>query len=38
VILGFIFYIWGQRQELQAVEGRRRAAVQDRASNPPGRG
>ncbi len=24
VLVGFVFYIWGQRQELQAVEGRRR--------------
>jgi hypothetical protein len=24
VLAGFIFYVWGQRQELQAVEGRRR--------------
>jgi len=27
VLLGIVFYIWGQRQELQAVEGRRRAAT-----------
>ena len=26
-IAGLIFYLWGQRQELQAVEGRQRAAV-----------
>ena len=26
-IAGLIFYLWGQRQELQAVEGRRRAAA-----------
>jgi hypothetical protein len=26
-IAGFIFYLWGQRQELHAVEGRRRAAA-----------
>jgi hypothetical protein len=25
--MGFVFYVWGQRQELQAVEGRKRAAV-----------
>ena len=25
-VLGIVFYIWGQRQELQAVEGRRRVA------------
>ncbi len=27
VILGFVFYIWGQRQELQAVEGRKSASA-----------
>ncbi|NLY02792.1 MAG: hypothetical protein GXY83_42610 [Rhodopirellula sp.] len=27
VIAGFIFYLWGQRQELQAVEGRRKTAT-----------
>jgi hypothetical protein len=27
VTLGIVFYIWGQRQELQAVEGRRRVAA-----------
>ena len=26
-IVGFVFYLWGQRQELQAVEGRKRAAA-----------
>lgn len=26
-IAGFVFYLWGQRQELQAIEGRKRAAV-----------
>ncbi|MEX2093522.1 MAG: hypothetical protein WD971_12635 [Pirellulales bacterium] len=26
-LLGLIFYVWGQRQELQAVEGRRKSAV-----------
>jgi hypothetical protein len=26
-LVGFIFYLWGQRQELQAVEGRRRIAA-----------
>jgi hypothetical protein len=26
-ILGFVFYLWGQRQELQAVEGRSRLAT-----------
>jgi hypothetical protein len=35
VILGFIFYLWGQRQELQAVKGRKLSAVQDRSPNPP---
>lgn len=27
VVAGFIFYLWGQRQELQAVEGRRKVVV-----------
>lgn len=27
VIAGCVFYVWGQRQELQAVEGRKKAAV-----------
>jgi hypothetical protein len=36
VLLGIVFYVWGQRQELQAVEGRRTLAakttvVDDRA-------
>ena len=26
-LVGLIFYVWGQRQELQAVEGRRRVAA-----------
>lgn len=26
VLLGMVFYVWGQRQELEAVEGRRRVA------------
>ena len=26
-IAGFVFYLWGQRQELLAVEGRKRAAM-----------
>ena len=26
-IAGFVFYLWGQRQELQAIEGRKRAAA-----------
>ena len=42
-IAGFVFYLWGQRQELQAVEGRKRAAAASieekrskaRASFPP---
>ena len=34
-LTGFIFYLWGQRQELQAVEGRRVAATRDKASAPP---
>lgn len=32
VVVGFIFYVWGQRQELQAVEGRRRTSVNTQAS------
>jgi hypothetical protein len=32
-LAGFIFYLWGQRQELQAVEGRRAAAT--RREQPP---
>lgn len=32
VVTGFIFYLWGQRQELQAVEGRRKVVV---TVNPP---
>jgi ABC-type multidrug transport system fused ATPase/permease subunit len=31
-VVGFVFYIWGQRQELQAVEGRKRAAALDHGS------
>ncbi|MHB8900797.1 MAG: hypothetical protein ACYC6Y_18760 [Thermoguttaceae bacterium] len=31
-IVGFVFYIWGQRQELQAVEGRKRAAAMGKQS------
>lgn len=27
LLAGFIFYVWGQRQELQAVEGRKKVAV-----------
>jgi ABC-type multidrug transport system fused ATPase/permease subunit len=26
-LAGFVFYLWGQRQELEAVEGRRKAAA-----------
>jgi hypothetical protein len=29
-IAGLLFYLWGQRQELQAVEGRQRAAATNR--------
>jgi len=29
-LLGFVFYLWGQRQELQAVEGRRRSLRSER--------
>jgi hypothetical protein len=32
VIAGFVFYIWGQRQELQAVAGRKKAAAVDHHS------
>lgn len=31
-LTGLVFYVWGQRQELQAVEGRKRAILQ--ASSP----
>lgn len=31
-ITGFVFYLWGQRQELQAVEGRKRAAATNTAA------
>jgi hypothetical protein len=34
VLAGFIFYLWGQKQELQAVEGRRVAAAR-REKSPP---
>jgi hypothetical protein len=36
-IVGFVFYVWGQRQELQAVEGRKRAAALDRDSTKSAR-
>jgi hypothetical protein len=32
VVLGFIFYLWGQRTELQATKGRRVERVDDRAA------
>jgi hypothetical protein len=32
VIGGFVFYLWGQRQELQAVAGRKKAAALDQSS------
>jgi hypothetical protein len=35
VFAGFIFYIWGQRQELQAVEGRRRATSAQASTKSP---
>jgi hypothetical protein len=38
VVLGFVFYLWGQKHELQAIEGRRRAAAPQAkpvASPPP---
>jgi hypothetical protein len=31
-LAGLVFYVWGQRQELQAVEGRRRAVALDHGS------
>ncbi len=31
-LLGIMFYVWGQRQELQAVEGRRTAAAAKKAA------
>jgi hypothetical protein len=34
---GFIFYVWGQRQELQAVEGRRAVAGRREQQTPPKR-
>jgi hypothetical protein len=33
-LVGFVFYVWGQRQELQAVEGRRTAAARPVKPNP----
>ena len=36
-IVGFVYYVWGQRQELQAVEGRKRAAALDHGSTKPAR-
>ncbi len=30
IVAGFLFYIWGQRQELLAVEGRRRVAAAEK--------
>jgi hypothetical protein len=36
-LAGFIFYVWGQRQELQAVEGRRAAATRREQQPPPKR-
>jgi hypothetical protein len=32
-IAGFVFYLEGQRQELQAVEGRKRAAAANTVKN-----
>jgi hypothetical protein len=37
VIAGFVFYIWGQRQELQAVAGRKKAAALDQHSTKSAR-
>lgn len=36
-IAGFLFYVWGQRQELQAVEGRKKAATLDQNSSKSAR-
>ena len=36
-IVGFVFYVWGQRQELQAVEGRKKAAALDHGSTKSAR-
>lgn len=36
-LAGFVFYLWGQRQELQAVEGRRAAAARREQQPPPKR-
>ena len=36
IVFGFVFYIWGQRQELQAVEGRRSAAALEAAQKREG--
>jgi hypothetical protein len=33
-LAGFVFYVWGQRQELQAVAGRRAQAARDRLQPP----
>jgi hypothetical protein len=35
VIAGLVFYVWGQRQELQAVAGRKQAAALDQRSTKP---
>ena len=34
-LVGFLFYVWGQRLELQALEGRRTAAIRDRGGPHP---
>jgi hypothetical protein len=31
-IAGIVFYVWGQKQELQAVEGRKKTAALERSS------
>jgi hypothetical protein len=36
-IAGLLFYVWGQRQELQAVEGRKKAAMLDQSSSKSAR-
>ena len=37
LVAGFVFYIWGQRQELQAVAGRKKAAALDQHSTKSAR-
>ncbi|HEX2476663.1 MAG TPA: hypothetical protein VHK01_18060 [Lacipirellulaceae bacterium] len=37
LVAGFVFYIWGQRQELQAVAGRKKAVALDQHSTKSAR-